>query len=80
MVSYFKYICRLLSSLDGDSPAVVANIGMARKKLAQISCILGREGVEARMLGIFYKAAVEAVLLFGSYKWVVNLRIVRKLV
>ena len=53
---------------------------MARKKLAQISCILGREGVEARMLGIFYKAAVEAVLLFGSYKWVVNLRIVRKLV
>ena len=53
---------------------------MARKKLARISCILGREGVEARMLGIFYKAAVEAVLLFGSYKWVVNLRIVRKLV
>ena len=66
--------------MDGDSPAVVANIGMARKKLAQISCILGREGVEARMLGIFYKAAVEAVLLFGSYKWVVNLRIIRKLV
>ena len=53
---------------------------MARKKLARISCILGREGVEARMLGIFYKAAVEAVLLFGSYKWVVNLRIIRKLV
>ena len=32
--------------------------------------VLGREGSDARMLGIFYVAAAQAVLLYGSETWV----------
>ena len=49
----------------------------ARKKWARISHFLGREGADAKKLVIFYKALVQAVLLFVSEMWVVTPRIGR---
>ena len=44
---------------------VVEMTQKARKKWARLSRILGQEGMDAKALGIFYKAVVQAVLLFG---------------
>ena len=41
--------------------------------------ILSREGVEPRVSGFFFKSVVQAVLLFGSYTWVVTTRVGRPL-
>ena len=41
--------------------------------------ILGREGAYPRTSSTFYKAVVQATLLFGSETWVMNLRIGRTL-
>ena len=34
--------------------------------------ILGREGTNTQVSGMFFKAMMQAVLLFGSYMWVLN--------
>ena len=36
--------------------------------------ILGREGADPRMSGLFFKAVIQAVLLFGSETWVLTPR------
>ena len=38
--------------------------------------ILGREGSDTRVLGNFFKAVVQSVLLFGLETWVVTLCVV----
>ena len=41
--------------------------------------ILIREGADKRVLGNFFKAVVQAVVLFGAETWVINPRIERAL-
>ena len=79
MVSSFKYLGSVLSASDDDWPAVVANLRKARKKWARHPRILVREGTDARMPGIFYKAVVQVVLLFGLEASVMTLYIGRML-
>ena len=43
-----------------------------RKFLRSMSCILIREWEEPRVSGFFFKAMVQAVLLFKSETWMVN--------
>jgi hypothetical protein len=71
-VSIFKYLGRLLSSNDDDWPAVHRNLSKARKSWARISRILTRDGATPRVSGMFYKAVVQSILLFGSETWVVT--------
>ena len=61
-----------LMASDDDWPAVVGNIRKARKKLAQLSRILGREEANPQVSGIFFKAVLQAVLLFRSETWVMT--------
>ena len=42
--------------------------------------ILIREGADPKVLGHFYKAVAQAVLMFGSETWVIALRMERSLV
>ena len=58
MVSYFKYLGRIISDSGDNWPVVVANIQKERKNWAWISRILGREGTYADKLGVFYNAVV----------------------
>jgi hypothetical protein len=46
-----------------------ANLRKARKSWGQVSCILRAENALPKVCGVFYKATVQAVLLFGSEMW-----------
>ena len=74
MVSEFKYLGRVLANNDDDWPAIRANIQKARKRWSQVSQILVREGADSGTMAYFYKAIVQAVLLYGAESWVLTER------
>ena len=49
-VTSFKYMGRVLSTDDDDWHSVVHSLRQARKKWAQLTCILIREGEDAQTL------------------------------
>ena len=71
-VEVFKYLGRLLSQHDDDAQAVRANLGKARKSWARVSRVLRGENASPRVCGVFYRAIVQAVLLYGSESWVLT--------
>ena len=44
----------------------------AKKSQARLLIILGREWVDLRVSGIFDKAVVQSVLIFGAEMWVMT--------
>ena len=60
-----------------DWLAILGNIGKALKIWGRISRILIRDGADPKVLGHFYKAVAQAVLLFGLETWVLTLRMER---
>jgi hypothetical protein len=68
-VEVFKYLGRLLAYNDNDTQAMQANLRKARKSWGQVSCALRAENASPKVCGVFYKATVQAVLLFGSETW-----------
>ena len=79
VVIEFKCLRRVLSASDDDWPAVVGNVRKARKGWAMESMILGSEREDPHTSGNFYKAVVQAKLLFGAKSWVKSPRIGRTL-
>ena len=75
-----KYLGQVLSASSDDWAEVVHNLRKARSKWAWLSRVLGREGADARMLGMFYVAVVQAVLLYRLEMWVMYPRIGKTLV
>ena len=71
-VEVFKYLGRLVAMDDNDVQAVRSNIKKARKCWKMLSRLLRSENMEPRVCGMFYKAVVQAVLLFGSETWVLT--------
>ena len=65
-VSEFKYLGRILAATDDDWPAVVGNLGKARRSWGRLSRVLSREGADPKVSRAFYIAVTQAVLLFGS--------------
>ena len=61
----FRYLGRVLTAGYDDRLAVVGNLGKARKSWGVLSRILIREGEDPKVLGHFYKAVAQSVLLFG---------------
>jgi hypothetical protein len=59
----------LLAYDDNDSQAMRLNLKKARKSWAQVSRVLRAENASPKVCGVFYKATVQAVLLFGSETW-----------
>ena len=70
----FKYLGRVLIVGDGNWKTMAGNLRKARKIWTRITRILGREGVDPRIYGLFFKAIVQSVLIFGSYMWVLTYR------
>ena len=68
-VEVFKYLGRLLAYDDNDAQAVRASLKKARKCWGRISRVLRAENASPRVCGMFYKATVQAILLFGSETW-----------
>ena len=57
---------------DDEWPAVVKNLSYPKKIWRRMSRILSREGAAPQVSGLFFKAVVQAVLLFRLETWVVN--------
>jgi hypothetical protein len=72
-VEVFKYLGRLLAYDDNNTQAMGANLRKARKSWGQVSHILRAENTSPKVCGVFYKATVQAVLLFGSATWKLSL-------
>ena len=54
---------------DVDTQAIHANITKARKSWKLLSRLHCAEGALPRVKGMFYKAVVMAILLFGNKTW-----------
>ena len=78
-VPSFKYLERILTEGEDDWPTVAGNLGKARKSWVRLQGILSMEGATKRVLGNFFKAVVQQVLLFGAETWVVSPRMERAL-
>ena len=59
----------MLTAGEDDCLAVVGNIGKAGKSWGRLSRIMRREGEDPKVLGNFYKAVAQAVLLFRAETW-----------
>jgi len=68
-VEVFKYLGRLLAYDDNDSQAVRGNLKKARGVWARLSRTMRAENASPRVCGVFYKATVQSILLFGSETW-----------
>ena len=65
-VMAFQYLGWVLTAGDDDWLAVVGNLGKSRKSWGRLSQILSQEGADPKVLGHFYKAVLQAVLLFNA--------------
>ncbi len=69
-VEVIKYLGQLLAAYDdSNTQAIRANLAKVRKSWGQVSCVLRAENALPQVCGTFYKATVQAVLLFESELW-----------
>jgi hypothetical protein len=69
-VEVFKYLGRLLAQDNDDLQAIRNQMRKARGTWARVGQVLRAENVPPRIAAKFYKAVVQAVLLYGSETWV----------
>jgi hypothetical protein len=68
-VETFRYLERLLASNNSDWPTIYYNLKKAQARWGMISRVLERDGASPKAMGMFYKAVVQAVLLYGCETW-----------
>ncbi len=68
-VEVFKYLGRLLLMDDEDGQTIQANLRKACKSWGGTHRVLWSKNAAPHVCGLFYKATVQAVLLFGSETW-----------
>ena len=68
-VGSFHCLGRQEAHNDSDWGALHANLRRARCKWHTLSKLLHREGANPRIFGMFHKALVQTVLLFGCESW-----------
>ncbi len=66
----FKYLGRLLAQDDDDTQAIRAQLRKARATWACVGQVLWAENAPPCIAAKFYKAVVQAMLLYGSKMWV----------
>ena len=79
MANSLQYLARVISTEYNNPPAVVRNLSRTRLVWKRMTRISSKEGAEPRVSGLFLKAVVQTVLLFGSETWVVTPRTGRAL-
>ena len=73
-VTAFRYLERVFTAGENDWLAVVGNLRKPRKSWGRLSWILRLEGAHLKVLGHFYIAVAQSVLLFGAETWVLTPR------
>ena len=61
-----RYLGRVMMAGDYEYPEVVGNLQKSRKSWRRLSRISIREGLDLKVSGNFFKAVIQAVLLFGA--------------
>ncbi len=61
-----------MSADDSDTMAVTPNIAKACTWWGQLCRILTQQGASHRIMGLFYKATTQAVLLHGAKTWALS--------
>ena len=79
MVPEFQYLGWVLTAGEDDWLAVVGKLGKSQNSWGRLFRILIREGADPKVLGNFYKAVAQAVLIFGAETWVLTPRMERAL-
>ena len=69
-VPTFRYLGRPLDQMDDYCPAMRRNIMQARSVWGRLETLLRREGADPKVSESFYRALVQAILLYGSETWV----------
>jgi len=64
---------------DNDAQAINSQLKKAQKSWTRISRVLRAENASPRVCGMFYKATVQAVLLFGSETWNITPTMMKRL-
>ena len=59
--------------MDDDRPAAAIQLRKARVRWARLARVFRQEDIHPRVVSIFYKVIVQAVLLFGSETWDMSL-------
>ena len=67
-----SYLGRLLAQDDDDIQAIRAQLRKARATWARVGQVLRSENASPWVAAKFYKAVVQAVLLYGSETWVLS--------
>jgi hypothetical protein len=68
-VEVFKYLGRLLAQDNDDAQAIRQQLRKARGVWAQVGQVLHGENATPWVATKFYKAVVQAILLYGSETW-----------
>jgi hypothetical protein len=68
-VEVFKYLGCLLAQDDDDAQAIWQQMRKARGVWAQVGQVLRGENVMPWVAATFYKAVIQAILLYGSKTW-----------
>ena len=74
----FRYLGRILDDEDDDNHAAFRQLKRAREKWGRIAGILNAEGANPKTMGYFYKAIVQAILLYGSESWTLTRNILKR--
>ena len=69
-VECFRYLCRIISHNNNDTPEMWQNLTKARGTCRQVSKILTFQEVPAPVSSMIYQVVVVAMLLYGSESWV----------
>ena len=69
-VATFRYLGSPLYETDDDWTAVQRNIIHARSVWWRLGTLLQREGTYPRVVTMFYRAVLQAILLYGLETWV----------
>ena len=69
-VPTFRYLGGPIYQMDDDWPAVRQNITRARSVWGRLGTLLRWEGADPKVSESFYRAVVQAILLYGSETWV----------
>ena len=78
-VPTFRYLGRPLDQMDDDCPAMRRNIMRARSVWGRLETLLRREGADPKVSESFYRAVVQAILLYGSETWVLLASMVKRI-
>ena len=78
-VDFFEYLGRLLTYNDADMRTVRKNLKKARKTWASLRNLLRGEFAPPEVCGMFYKAVIQSILLYGCETWVITTPMLRML-